>query len=140
MRAGRARAASPDMPSGTTGRQPAAAPQAACCGPACETGGRSDARKASAVEPQTKELVLRRLRRIEGQVRGLQRMVEEERYCADVMTQILAVQESLRAASGELLRNHLRHCVAGALRSGDPADAERVVAELAGLFERAGRQ
>ena len=72
------------------------------------------------ITPETKQAVLNRLRRIEGQVRGLQRMVEEERYCADVLTQVQSVQEALRGVGRELLDNHLRHCTTAALRSNDP--------------------
>lgn len=86
-----------------------------------------------------KERLLARLRRIEGQVRGLQRMVEDERYCADVLTQISAVQASLRGAAEVLLQGHLRHCVTGALRSGDTAEAEAIYRELTDLFKKYGR-
>ena len=80
-----------------------------------------------------------RLRRIEGQVRGLQKMVEEDRWCADIMTQISSVQEALRGVSRELMRNHLRHCVTDAMRSRDPARAEATYAELIDLFGKFGR-
>ena len=60
--------------------------------------------------PDIKERNLKRLRRIEGQVRGLQKMVEEDRYCADILTQISSVHEALRAVGRELMRNHLKHC------------------------------
>ena len=81
-------------------------------------------RKAVAVDPERKTRNLKRLRRIEGQVRGLQKMVEEDRYCADVMTQIASVHEALRAVGRELMRNHLRHCATDAIRkSGAEADA-----------------
>jgi DNA-binding FrmR family transcriptional regulator len=74
--------------------------------------------------PELKTRTLARLRRIEGQVRGLHRMVEEERACAEVLTQITSVHEALRAVGRELLRNHLRHCASAAMRAGDaPADA-----------------
>src|SRR5437762_12641585 len=86
-------------------------------------------------EPELKKKCGQRLRRIEGQVRGLQRMVEEERYCADIMTQISSVQEALRAVGRELMRNHLRHCVATAIRSGD-AQAEGMYDELLELIYR----
>lgn len=84
----------------------------------------AQARHAVAVEPKVKARTLTRLRRIEGQVRGLHRMVEEERYCADVLVQLSSVQEALRAVGRELLRNHLKHCATAAIRGGDaPADA-----------------
>lgn len=80
--------------------------------------------KALAVDPATTEGNLKRLRRIEGQVRGLQRMVEDGRYCADVLTQITSVHEALRAVGRELMRNHLKHCASTAIRAGgEQADA-----------------
>ena len=89
--------------------------------------------KAVAVDPDLKERNLKRLRRIEGQVRGLQKMVEDERYCADIMTQISSVHEALRAVGRELMRNHLRHCAATAIR-GQPDDAEAMYDELIELM------
>lgn len=83
--------------------------------------------------------LLGRLRRIEGQVRGLQRMVEEGRYCPDILAQVAAVQASLRGAAGVLLQGHLRHCVTDAMRSRDPARAEATYAELIDLFGKFGR-
>ncbi len=74
-----------------------------------------------AVDPAIKDAALTRLRRIEGQIRGLQKMVEEERYCADIVTQVSSVHEALRAVSRLLLRNHLHHCATAAIRSDDPA-------------------
>jgi len=65
-------------------------------------------------------------------------MVEEERYCADVITQVSSVQEALRSTAKSLLQNHLRHCATVALRSGDPAQAEAMYAELLGLMDRVG--
>ncbi len=91
------------------------------------------------IDPATKQSLLNRLRRIEGQVRGLQRMVEEERYCADVLTQVQSVQEALRGAGRELLENHLRHCTTAALRSNDPARAEEIYQELLELAWRSAR-
>jgi len=95
-------------------------------------------RKAVAVDPGIKERNLKRLRRIEGQVRGLQKMVEEDRYCADVMTQIASVHEALRAVGRELMRNHLRHCATAAIKSGD-ADAEAMYDELVDMMYRHAR-
>ena len=82
-----------------------------------------------------KEQVLRRFRRIEGQVRGLQRMVEDDQYCIDVLTQIAAASRALEAAALELLEDHLRHCVSEAIASGGP-DAEGKVAEAAAAIAR----
>ncbi len=80
-----------------------------------------------------KEDYLRRLRKIEGQVRGLQKMIEEDRYCADILTQISSVHEALRAVGRELMRNHLRHCAASAIRAGED-EAEAMYDELLGLM------
>lgn len=90
--------------------------------------------QASHLPPDTKEALTKRLRRIEGQVRGLQKMVDEERYCADVLVQIASVQEALRGVGRMLLQNHLTHCATDAIRSGNPEEAERVVAELVALW------
>jgi CsoR family transcriptional regulator, copper-sensing transcriptional repressor len=95
-----------------------------------ENGG---GRKAVGVDQDIKDRNLKRLRRIEGQVRGLQKMVEEDRYCADIMTQISSVQEALRGVGRELMRNHLKHCAATAIRSND-ADAEAMYDELVDLM------
>lgn len=80
--------------------------------------------KAVGVDPDVKEKNLKRLRRIEGQVRGLQRMVESDRYCADIMMQVSSVQEALRAVGRELMRNHLKHCASTAIRAGDDEATE----------------
>src|SRR6185503_6371038 len=81
-------------------------------------------RKAVAVDAPARERNLKRLRRIEGQIRGIQKMVEEDRYCADVMTQISSVHEALRSVGRELMRNHLRHCATTAIKAGaEDADA-----------------
>ena len=72
-----------------------------------------------------KDRVLKRLRRIEGQVRGLQRMVEDDRYCIDVLTQVAAVKAALESVSLTLLQDHIQHCVAGAIESGDGAGKVR---------------
>ncbi len=75
-------------------------------------------RKAAGVDAVAKAANLRRLRRIEGQVRGLARMVKVDRYCPDILIQISSVQEALRAVGRALMQNHLRHCVAQAVRKG----------------------
>ncbi len=90
-------------------------------------------RMAVGVDAEGKEKNLKRLRRIEGQVRGIQKMVEEERYCADVLMQISSVHEALRAVARELMRNHLKHCAASAIRS-DEASAEAMYDELVDLM------
>lgn len=76
-------------------------------------------RKAVAVDGAIKKRNLTRLKRIEGQVRGLQKMVEDDRYCADVLIQISAVHEALRGVGRELMRNHLKHCATAAVRGGE---------------------
>jgi DNA-binding FrmR family transcriptional regulator len=76
----------------------------------------------------------KRLRRIEGQIRGLQKMVEEDRYCPDIMVQLSAVQEALRSVGRALMRNHLRHCAAQAIRHGTPEEAEAMYDELLNLI------
>jgi DNA-binding FrmR family transcriptional regulator len=92
-----------------------------------------DARSAVHVDPAARERNIKRLRRIEGQVRGLQRMVEEDRYCADILTQISSVQEALRSVGRELMRNHLKHCATAAIRSG-PEEANGMYDELIDLM------
>ncbi len=91
------------------------------------------ARKAVGVDADVKERNLKRLRRIEGQVRGIQKMVDEERYCADVLTQISSVHEALRAVARELMRNHLKHCATHAITSGE-GEAEAMYDELVDLM------
>jgi DNA-binding FrmR family transcriptional regulator len=86
-----------------------------------------------------KSSTLQRLKRIEGQVRGLARMVEGERYCIDIVTQIGAVRAALRRVEEEILRDHVAHCVNHAITSGDKADQRRKVAELMDVMGRAGR-
>jgi DNA-binding FrmR family transcriptional regulator len=93
---------------------------------------------ATAVDPDVKARNLNRLRRIEGQVRGVQKMVEEERYCADILTQISSVHEALRAVTRELMRNHLKHCATHAIRKGS-ADADAMYDELIDLMHRHNR-
>ncbi len=88
------------------------------------------------VPPEVREAVTRRLRRIEGQIRGLQKMVDEERYCADILVQIASAQEALRGVGKTLLRNHLTHCVTHTLRTDDPEESQRVVTELVDLWGR----
>jgi len=89
-------------------------------------------------EADDRRALLTRLRRIEGQVRGLQRMVEDHRYCADVLTQVAAARASLRSFAEVVLHDHLRHCVTDALRSEDPSLAEGTYRELTDLFTKFG--
>jgi DNA-binding FrmR family transcriptional regulator len=95
-------------------------------------------RKAVKVDEDVRAGNLKRLRRIEGQVRGLQKMVEEDRYCADILVQIASVQEALRSVSRELMRNHLRHCAGDKLKDGGAA-ADEAVDELVDLVYRHAR-
>jgi CsoR family transcriptional regulator, copper-sensing transcriptional repressor len=101
----------------------------AACG--CEVRG---SRNAVGVDPAIRSSNLKRLRRIEGQVRGIQRMVASDRYCADILVQISSVQEALRSVGRALMRNHLRHCVAQAVRKGTQAQAESKYDELLSLI------
>ena len=80
---------------------------------------------------EIKDANLKRLRRIEGQVRGLQKMVEEDRYCPDIITQIASVQEALRGVGRQLLRNHLKHCATTAIKKG-PEGSRRDLRRAAG--------
>ena len=90
-------------------------------------------RSAVGVDGHIKDRNLKRLRRIEGQVRGLQKMVESDRYCADIMMQISSVQEALRGVGRELMRNHLKHCASTAIRSSE-AEATVMYDELIDLM------
>jgi CsoR family transcriptional regulator, copper-sensing transcriptional repressor len=94
-------------------------------------------RKARKTDGKTE--ALKRLGRIEGQVRGVARMVEGERYCIDIVTQIGAVRAALRRVEEEILRDHVAHCVEHAIKSGDKADQRQKVAELMDVMGRAGR-
>jgi DNA-binding FrmR family transcriptional regulator len=91
------------------------------------------------MRPNAKSSCLRRLARIEGQVRGLARMVDEDRYCIDIVTQISAVRAALRRAEEEILRDHVANCVEHAIASGDADEQRRKVAELMDVLARAQR-
>jgi CsoR family transcriptional regulator, copper-sensing transcriptional repressor len=91
------------------------------------------------MQPQAKSSVLKRLKRIEGQVRGLVRMVEADRYCIDIVTQIAAARTALRRAEEEILADHVGHCVEYAIASGNKAEQRRKVAELMEVLSRAER-
>jgi CsoR family transcriptional regulator, copper-sensing transcriptional repressor len=88
---------------------------------------------------EIKASVLKRLNRIEGQVRGVAGMVEDDRYCIDVVTQISAARAALRRVEEEILRDHVSHCVEHAISSGDKADQRRKIAELMDVVSRAER-
>jgi DNA-binding FrmR family transcriptional regulator len=91
------------------------------------------------MENKSKGSNLKRLKRIEGQVRGLARMVEDDRYCIDIVTQIAAVRAALRKVEEEILRDHIAHCVEHAITSGDKDDQRQKIAELMDVMARAGR-
>lgn len=93
-------------------------------------------RPKKAVALDDKATLLTRLRRIEGQVRGLQQMIEEERYCPEVLDQIGAVESALRGVSRALVKNHLRHCATHALAHGDERERERMIEELVAILGR----
>ena len=98
----------------------------------------TELRKAVAVDSDITARNLKRLRRIEGQVRGLQKMVEEDRYCADIMTQIASVTEALRAVGKELMKNHLKHCATKAIRSSE-TEATAMYDEIVDLMYKSGK-
>jgi len=87
----------------------------------------------------SKDSCLKRLSRIEGQVRGLMRMIEEERYCIDIVTQIAAVRAALRRVEEGVLQDHIAHCVEQAIVSGNAADQRRKIKELMDVLSRASR-
>jgi DNA-binding FrmR family transcriptional regulator len=91
------------------------------------------------MQKTTKAACLKRLSRIEGQVRGLSKMVEDDRYCIDVVTQISAVRAALRRLEEEVLKDHVAHCVEHAISSGNSAEQRRKVAELMNVLARASR-
>ena len=98
-----------------------------------------EAHRAIPREAGARQDLLLRLRRVEGQVRGVQKMVEDERYCPDVLVQMSAIHESLRAVERALMKDHLQHCTTEALRSGDARQAQRTYDELTELFYRHAR-
>jgi len=89
--------------------------------------------------PKPSTTLLSRLSRLEGQVRGVSRMLQEERYCIEVLDQVQAIKAALRKVEDEILKGHADHCVAHAIESGDAADARQKFAELADLFSRYAR-
>jgi len=93
----------------------------------------------SIMQQDTKAAVMKRLKRIEGQIRGLARMVEDDRYCIDIVTQISAARAALRRAEEEILRDHVGHCVEHAIASGDKDDQREKIAEIMSVLSRADR-
>ena len=91
------------------------------------------------MDRENKPGLLNRLNRIEGQVRGVARMVEDDRYCIDILTQVQAARAALLRVESELLKGHLGHCIEGAIVSGDVNEQRRKAAELIDLLERSAR-
>ena len=91
------------------------------------------------MQNEAKQAVLKRLKRIEGQVGGLTRMVEDGRYCIDIVTQVSAVRAALRRAEEEILRDHVSHCVQHAINSGDKQDQRKKIAEIMEVLSRSDR-
>lgn len=89
------------------------------------------------MQPATKKSCLQRLTRIAGQVRGVSGMIEEDRYCIDVLTQLQAIRAALKRVEDEVLADHVSHCVDHAIKSGSPAEQRRKVQELLAVLERA---
>ena len=119
-----------------TSRAPLQLAHGVSCG--CGAHDNGEGRTAVGVDAEIKDRNLKRLRRIEGQVRGLQKMVEEDRYCADILTQISSVHEALRAVGRELMRNHLKYCATSAIRGSD-SDAEAMYDELVEMMYKHSR-
>ena len=92
------------------------------------------------INEESRREVLSRLKRIEGQVQGIQRMVAEEKYCVDILLQVSAVKGALEQVSKRLLGQHIESCVADAFTSGDDRERERKIAELLEVFSRFGRR
>lgn len=90
------------------------------------------------MEHHDKPALAKRLNRIEGQVRGVSRMVDEGRYCIDILTQVRAIKAALNRFEAEMLKGHLNHCVEDAIVAGDPEEQRRKIAEIITLMERAG--
>jgi CsoR family transcriptional regulator, copper-sensing transcriptional repressor len=111
------------------------------CGPEGHAGAATftgPGGRAVGIDAGIKGSNITRLKRAEGQVRGIVRMVQEDRYCADVIIQIAAAQESLRAVAKNLLKNHLRHCARTALKAGE-AEADAMCDELMDVMGRIAR-
>ncbi len=101
--------------------------------------GSHEATGATSVEDQETTDIVRRLKSVEGHVRGVQRMVEEGVYCIDVVNQIVAIQRALKKVSGLVLDQHLHSCVTSAMRGTDATAREQVLGELLEVFEATGK-
>ena len=106
---------------------------------AVSCGAGTTERKAISVDEEIKSSNLRRLSRVEGQLRGIQRMIEEDRYCADILMQSSSAQEALRAIARALMRNHLAHCAAHAIRNGSEKDRQAMYDELLEIIYKNAR-
>lgn len=106
---------------------------------ASSCGISSPDRKAVGIDNEIKASNLRRLSRIEGQIRGIQRMVEEDRYCADILIQVSSAQEALRAVARALMRNHLAHCATHAIRTGSDEERQAMYDELLEIIYKNAR-
>lgn len=122
----------------TSTRVARARPELPVAGCGCAARDDEPGRKAVHVDAEAKARNTKRLRRIEGQVRGLQKMVDDDRYCADILTQISSVHEALRAVGRELMRNHLKHCATTAIRAGEP-EASAMYDELVEMMYKHSR-
>jgi DNA-binding FrmR family transcriptional regulator len=122
----------------TTSRSARARAELPVTGCGCAVQDVGSGRKAVHVDADAKARNTKRLRRIEGQVRGLQKMVDDDRYCADILTQISSVHEALRAVGRELMRNHLKHCATTAIRAGE-AEASAMYDELVEMMYKHSR-
>ena len=107
--------------------------------PSCPGEPDIPGRKAVGVDTEIKASNLRRLSRIEGQIRGIQRMVEDDRYCADILTQVTSAQEALRAVARALMRNHLAHCATHAIRTGSTEERQAMYDELLEIIYKNAR-
>lgn len=123
------------MPKARAASKPSRAASACDCPDASGQPGSGGRRRAVAVDPAIKEANLKQLRRIEGQIRGIAVMIEQDRYCADIITQVSAARESLHAVARNLMRNHLTHCAAHAMRGRGP-HRQAMVEELLDLVAR----
>lgn len=119
-------------------RSPDRMPAATPCGGSCACAAREQARLAVGVDQALKDANLKQLRRIEGQVRGIAAMIGEDRYCADIITQVAAVRESLHSVARNLMRNHLSHCASAAMAAEGEARDE-MIEELLDLVGKVAR-
>ncbi len=109
------------------------------CTPPQGGGETSTKGETEAVDPAVKQELLTRLKSIEGHVRGIARMVEQDAYCIDIMRQVHAVQKALERVNARVLENHLNTCVTTAIRSEDPEVRDRMMKEIVSVFEETGK-